>query len=255
MRLWELQYGTIPWKGAWGALGSIANVPSQQPELPKFEEGLPSTGASSEMAATFLIRQVHAHPHEVTIIAAGPLTNLSLAIRLDPSFAAEAKQLVFMGALIDTNMTAVTGNADFASDFNMLFDPEAAHIVLTADWPKIIAVGNVSNDVMMTQALIDKIAAKKTPLTDYLHKYFIPLPLWDEMATAIAADPTLIKTAVEAYIDIDTGPGPDYGRAHLWPESTVPKGMGLRKASVVQTIDANRFLDIFFRSTQIEPKG
>ena len=42
-------------------------------------------------------------------------------------------------------MTSVTGNADFASDFNLIFDPEAAHIALTAPWPKITAVGDVSN--------------------------------------------------------------------------------------------------------------
>ena len=39
-----------------------------------------------------------------------------------------------MGALLDTSMQSLTGNADFASDFNMIFDPEAAHIVLTAPW-------------------------------------------------------------------------------------------------------------------------
>ena len=172
MRLWEQHYGTIPWKGAWGALGSIDKVPAEQPPVPTLPEGAPTLKASTEMAAAFLIRQVHAHPHEVTIIAAGPLTNLALAIRLDPTFAADAKALVFMGALIDTNMMAVTGNADHASDFNFIFDPEAAHITLTAPWPRMIAVGNVSNGVMMTRALMDKVATVKTPLTDYLSKYF-----------------------------------------------------------------------------------
>ena len=254
MRLWEQRYGTIPWKGAWGALGSIATVPSEQPPVPAPPEGLPTIKASSDLAATFLIRQVHAHPHEVTIVAAGPLTNLALAIRLDPTFAADAKQLVFMGALIDTNMSAVTGNADFASDFNMLFDPEAAHITLTAPWPKIIAVGNVSNGVMMTRALMDKVAAKQTPLTAYLSKYFIELPLWDEMASAIAADPSLITTAIDAYMDVDTADGVDYGRAHVWPESTAPKGVGLRPVTIVQSIDTRRFLDRFLEQAQYVPK-
>ena len=43
------------------------------------KEGAPTTKPLSEDAAHFLIRQVHAHPHEVTIYAAGPLTNIALA--------------------------------------------------------------------------------------------------------------------------------------------------------------------------------
>ena len=254
MRLWEQHYGTIPWKGAWGALGSIANVPAEQPPVPQLDEGSPTTKASAELAAAFLIREVHAHPHEVTIVAAGPLTNLALAIRLDPTFAADTKQLVFMGALIDTNMMSVTGNADFASDFNFLFDPEAAHITLTAPWPKIVAVGNVSNSVMMTRALMDKVAAKTTPLTAYLSKYFNELPLWDEMATAVAVDPSLITKSVDAYMDVDIEDGPDYGRAHVWPESTAPKGVGLRTVTIIQAIDTQRFLDGFLAAAQVAPK-
>ena len=184
--------------------------------MPPLPEGEPLLKAADETAAAFLIRQVHAHPHEVTIIAAGPLTNLALAIRMDPSFASDAKALVFMGALIDTNMMAVTGNADYASDFNFIFDPEAAHITLTAPWPRMVAVGNVSNGVMMTRALMDKVAAVKTPLTDYLSKYFIDLPLWDEMAGAVALDPTLVTKSVDATMDVDLAPDVNYGHAHVW---------------------------------------
>ncbi len=253
MRLWEQRYGTIPWKGAWGGLGPIDKVPADEPPLPRLDEGTPDTPPSPELAAAFLIRQVHAHPHQVTIVAAGPLTNLALAIRLDPTFAKDAKQLVFMGALIDTNMMSIVGNADYASDFNLIFDPEAAHIALTAPWPKIMAVGNVSNGVMMTRALMDKIAAKQTPLTAYLSKYFIALPLWDEMAAAIAADPAIVTKSVDAYMDVDTADGPDYGRAHVWPEALAPKPMGLRPVTIVQEIDTARFVDGFVKAAQSLP--
>lgn len=255
MRLWEQAYGPIPWKGAWGGLGSIDKVPATQPAVPKLDEGAPTLAASHERAADFLIRMVHAHPHQVTIVAAGPLTNLALAIRLDPEFAATARQLVFMGALIDTNMQTVTGNADFASDFNMIFDPEAAHIVLTADWPKIVSVGNVSNDVMMTRKLMARITAMPSAFTRYLAHNFAPLPMWDEMTAAIAVDPTLVTRSVTAYLDIDTSPGVNYGRAHVWPQSLAPhglapRGMGLRPVVIVQAIDSKRFLDRFVEQAQ-----
>ena len=255
MRLWEQRYGAVPWKGAWGGLGAIDTVPAEEPPVPALPEGAPTTRASGELAAAFLIRQVHAHPHQVTIVAAGPMTNLALAVRLDPTFAADAKELVFMGALIDTSMMAATGNADFASDFNLIFDPEAAHVVLTAPWPKVTAVGNVSNGVVMTRQLMDEIASVRTPLTEYLSRYFIALPLWDEMAAAIALDPTLVTKSVEVVMDVDLADDVDYGHAHVWSEALAPKGMGLRKVTVVQAIDRERFLKGFVKAAQFTPRS
>ena len=253
MRLWEQAYGPIPWKGAWGGVGRIDKVPDRQPAVPKLVEGAPVLAAAPERAADFLIRMVHAHPHQVTIVAAGPLTNLALAIRLDPDFAATAKQLVFMGALIDTAMQSVTGNADWASDFNMIFDPEAAHIVLTAAWPRIVSVGNVSNDVMMTRALMARITARQSPFTAYLSRHFAPLPMWDEMTAAVAVDPTLVTRSVTAMLDVDTAPGVDYGRAHVWREALAPGAThegALRPVVIVQAIDTKRFLDRFVEQAQ-----
>jgi len=255
MRLAEQQYGTIPWKGAWGGLGSIDKVPATQPAVASLPEGMPTLKSTSENAAMFLIRQVHAHPHQVTVLAAGPLTNIAMAIRLDPSFASTAKALVFMGGLIDTNMMAVTGNVDFASDFNMIMDPEAAHIAVTADWPKIVVVGNVSNDVMMSKAYMAKIQARKTPVTTYLGQYYAPLPMWDEMAAAIAADPALITKSVDSYFDIETARGFSYGRAHVWPKATAPLGMGVRQVTLVQSIDAAKFLADFVHQAQTVGAG
>lgn len=255
MRLWEQEFGRIPWKGAWGGLGSIDAVPDREPALPKLDEGAPHLAASRERAANLLIREVRAHPHQVTVIAAGPLTNLALAIRLDPDFAAEAKQLVFMGGLLDTSMQSVTGNADFASDFNMIFDPEAAHIVLTAAWPKIVSVGNVSNTVMMTGTLMERIVARHTALTEYLARYVQPLPMWDEITAAVAVDPSLVTRSVTAMLDIDTGPGIDYGRAHVWRQDLAPKSMELRPVTIVQAIDTGRFLDRFVQQAQRAGSG
>ncbi len=250
MKSWEQRFGTIPWKGAWGALGSIDAVPAFEPPVPALDEGEPALKPAAETAAAFLIRQVHAHPHQVTVVAAGPLTNLALAIRLDPTFAADAKALVFEGALVDTSLMAVTGNADFATDFNLLFDPEAAHIALTAPWPRIVAVGDVANTAGMTRALMDRIAGVRTPLTAYLSKYSIELPLWDEMTSAVAADPSLVTKSVTATLDVDIADGPDYGRAHVWSAALAPRDRGLRPVELVQAIDAGRFVDGFVRAAQ-----
>ena len=49
-------------------------------------EGQPTTRPASEDAAHFLVRMVHKYPHQVTIYEGGPMTNLALAISLDPQF-------------------------------------------------------------------------------------------------------------------------------------------------------------------------
>jgi purine nucleosidase len=73
-----------------------------------------------------LIRLANAYPGEITLVALGPLTNVALAVRLDPTFPTKIKQLVFMGGTI-----AARGNTRIPSaEFNIYCDPEAAHIVL-----------------------------------------------------------------------------------------------------------------------------
>ncbi|MCE2579653.1 nucleoside hydrolase [Komagataeibacter sp. FNDCR1] len=252
LREHEHQFGTMPWKGAWGGLGSIEHIPDEQPAVPPLKEGMPHMRPIAQNAAQFLIEQVHAHPHQVTIVAAGPLTNLALAIRLDPTFAATAKQLIFMGGMLDTSMMSVTGNADFASDFNMIFDPEAAHIALTAPWASVTVVGSVSNDLMMTRDYLAQITRKVTPMTQYLGKYYEPLPMWDELTTAIAADPSLVTSSVDAFMDIDLTHGPNYGHAYVWPEQLAPKKQGVRRVHVVRSVDAARFRATFAQEAQTD---
>ncbi|KAB8123591.1 nucleoside hydrolase [Komagataeibacter medellinensis] len=251
MRLHEMQFGTIPWKGAWGGMGSIDKATDTQPaSIGPMKEGTPHTAPIAQSAAQFLIEQVHAHPHQVTILAAGPLTNLALAIRQDPTFAQTAKQLIFMGGMLDTSMMSVTGNADFASDFNMIFDPEGAHITLTAPWKAITVVGSVSNDLMLSREYLARLTSKKTALTSYIGAYYEPLPMWDEMTAAIAADPTLITSAVDAYLDIDTSRGPHYGHAFVVPDALVPHGSPMQRMHIVRSIDAQRFRDTFAQEAQ-----
>ncbi|HEY5215221.1 MAG TPA: nucleoside hydrolase, partial [Acidobacteriaceae bacterium] len=95
--------GAFPWYGAWG---DLAKKTSAQPYhgpfvVPPLAEGEPTTKPLDEDAAHFLIRQVHAHPHAVTIYAAGPLTNIALAISIDPHFAELTQGIVIMGGSLN----------------------------------------------------------------------------------------------------------------------------------------------------------
>jgi inosine-uridine nucleoside N-ribohydrolase len=248
---WQRLHGKFVWKGAWNdaSMGPLFN-PTEPFKIGPIEEGRPvAAKAQAEGAVHFMIRMVHEHPHQVVVIAAGPMTNLALAQRIDPDFASLAKELVFMGALIDTNLGQVTGSANFNVDFNFVFDPEAAHIVLTAPWPKITAVSNVSNDTLMTDTAYKLLIARKTPVTELLAKYPWQLPMWDELTTALTVDRSLVTKEVEAYMDVDIDHGQNYGITHVWPEATHP-GLGERKVHIVLDVDKERFLGQFSESAQ-----
>ncbi len=91
-RLWQQRFGKVAYAGAWDdRWWHEASV------IPPLPEGQPTTKPSEEDAAHFLIRMVHKYPHEVTIYEGGPMTNLALAISLDPQFPELAQELVFMG--------------------------------------------------------------------------------------------------------------------------------------------------------------
>src|SRR5580658_3051753 len=80
--LWERQYGPVPWVGAWTP--RRYHPPDELGEMP---EGKPTTKPLDEDAAHFLVRMVRKYPHQVTIYEGGPMTNLALAIAIDPEFA------------------------------------------------------------------------------------------------------------------------------------------------------------------------
>lgn len=76
-------------------------------------------------AVQAMIKIVKEHPNEVTLVATAPLTNLAVAIQLDPSFPKKLKALYIMGGNTDSR-----GNTTVCGEFNFVADPEAAYIVL-----------------------------------------------------------------------------------------------------------------------------
>ncbi|MCU1298180.1 MAG: hypothetical protein JWO91_2458, partial [Acidobacteriaceae bacterium] len=103
---WEGLYGKIPYKGCWSDFSKQSgDVPAafrtgyHDPDaVPELVEGTPHTKALDETAAHFISRMVHKYPGEVVIWAGGPMTNIALALRLDPQVATLAKELVLMGS-------------------------------------------------------------------------------------------------------------------------------------------------------------
>lgn len=253
---WEALYGRLTWKGAWMRHWvEPTTQPAPAYHGPDDTDGLPATRtvASTEIAANFIIRMVHAHPHEVTIIACGPLTNLALALRLDPGVAQLTRELVYMGGSFDPRQELATPAAaqfarEFATsprrEFNTRFDPEAASIVSRSRWPKITVVPvDPSTATELTPALKARLAASASPgVASFVAGLAPGFPMWDEIAAAVWLDPTLVREAEPLFVDYDTQFGPGFGDTLSWRAGYQP-GLGEQPATVVRAIDVPRFED------------
>jgi inosine-uridine nucleoside N-ribohydrolase len=249
--------GSFPWYGAWGDLAAHTSMQAYHGpfELPAMAEGEPATKPLDEDAAHFLIRQVHAHPHQVTIYAAGPLTNIALALAIDPHFAELTQGIAIMGG----SLAPQTDDPEFAThprhEFNFWFDPEAAHIVLRAPWPRIdLTTVDISVKTRFTQAMQDEIARSTTPAAQYVAKYTHEFYyLWDELAAAALVDPAIIAKEQVLYIDVDTARGPNYGDTLSWTAANKPQ-YTLQPVHVQVDLDSARFDAMFVRLMKAQPQ-
>jgi inosine-uridine nucleoside N-ribohydrolase len=261
--------GQVSWLGAWGGgpttivetghavtqpviqvkpANSVIQPNAHGPyEIPTLIEGAPHTQPIAEDAAHFLIRQVHAHPHQVTIYAAGPLTNIALALSIDPTFAETTKGIVIMGGSLNPQ----TDDPEFAEsprhEFNFWFDPEAAHITLRAHWPRIdLTTVDISIKARFTQAMLDAISqSSSSPAAQYIAKYSQErYYLWDELAACAWLDPTLITREKSVLMDVDISHGPDYGNTLTWTDQLRPQ-TDLQHVHAQLDLDLPRFEKLF----------
>jgi inosine-uridine nucleoside N-ribohydrolase len=260
-RILEAIEGKTTWLGAWGqgptklvesSSGAVTPVVAEKLEshdpyeIPPMLEGKPSIKPIDEDGVHFLIRQVRAHPHQVTIYAAGPLTNIALAVAIDPEFAALTQGIVLMGGSLNPQ----TDDPEFATsprhEFNFWFDPEAAHIVLRAAWPRIdVTTVDVSIRAPFTQQMLDEISKSQSPAARYIAAWSqIRYYLWDELAACAWVDPTLITKEKALYMDVDLSHGPTYGDTLTWTENLKPM-TGVRLVHAQVDLDLPRFQKMF----------
>jgi len=251
---WEALYGKFRYKGCWSDFSKRpGNVPPafragyHEPDVvPPLVEGEPHTQPLDETAAHFIVRMVHQYPGEVVIWAGGPLTNIALALRLDPQVATLAKELVLMGS----GMYASTGginSSDGRREFNWWFDPEAVRIAIRAPWKKItITPIDISVKTTVNPAVKAAIAKADTPVARYLTEYSVESFMWDELSAAAMIDPSIVTGQKELYVDIDVDHGPSYGETLFWePGTELPPYE--RKATVQFDVNTTKLYDLYIR--------
>jgi len=241
--LWEQQYGSFLWLGAW-----TPRFYHPADDLGEMPEGKPTGKPLDEDAAHFLIRMVHRFPGEITIYEGGPMTNLALAVSIDPEFAGLAKELVFMGA----GLSPETTDPEFINtprrEFNLWFDPEAAHIVLHAPWRKVVCTPvDISVKTRLTPELINRIKAGDSPAARYVGQYARLHQnnyLWDELAAAAWLDPSIITKTETHFMDVDLDRGANYGNTLTWSDQDRPK-LEVKPVEIQFDLNTEKFYKMF----------
>ncbi len=207
-----------------------------------------------ERAADFIVRTVNEHPHELTLVFVGRLTNLAHALAKDPGIASRVKRLVLMGGAL-----RAPGNVTPVSEANIWGDPEAARRVFESGMPITMVGLDVTMAVKLNESHIERVVREMAPggerqaafIEHILRFYFSAYerengiygsPAHDPLAVAVAIDPSFVETE-EHDIRIETKGTVSYG-ATLSDMRGTPKRTN---ASVCVAVDTERFTEYLLR--------
>lgn len=226
--------------------GWYANEPAPEPP-----GGFAKKKVESTSAVDFLVSTVMQNAGQVTILAIGPLTNIAMAMRMEPNFVSKVKQVVIMGGAI-ASLPDGAGNHTPNAEFNFYVDPEAAQMVLRSGMPIVLSPLNISRKARFSKEWYDKIVAVDTPATRLIRERLGPgfekspdrtALMYDQIAAATLIAPTLMKT-VELFVDVDINHDANYGVSVGAPQPW-PGGEGARKMSVQMDLDWDRFIRLY----------
>lgn len=213
-----------------------------------------------ETASEIIRRIVRANPHEISIVAVGPLTNVATALRADPDLAPLIRSIVVMGGSISA------GNVTPAAEFNFYVDPEAARIVFDAGVPLTMVGLDVTRKALLREEHLKVLEATKTPVCQFAAQIMrATMARWskdggksvamhDPLTVAHLIDPGIL-TLADYYVLIETqgeasagqslgyAEGPILKSAPLATGQQVPEHGGEFKANakVAIKVDSDRF--------------
>lgn len=238
--------------GAWGT-----PEPQTDADLVAPPDGFATrTQVQAKSAVDFIVDTVKAHPHEITLLAIGPMTNVAKAVARNPEIVPLIKQIIYMGGAVH-----VPGNTTRTAEFNWWFDPDAAQQVVRLPIRQVVIPLDVTDTVLLTKPVYDRIARAPQPtlitrLFQQLNGYgfsgdsgFENDPtytqnIWDTLVLAYLIDPRFATETREEYVDVIARKGdPENGRSVGY--DVPPAGVSLQKMTVVTRFDNNRFFDFY----------
>ena len=259
----EALFGSHP---TWhGAFNPDAPPPARTWKPPG---GWPRIQARPGHAADFIIETIRRHPGEVILYCAGPLTNIAIAVRLDPGIVELTRAIYIMG-----------GSHRGGWELNWWWDPEAAAIVLREPWKEMVVTpAETGWQIQSSEELMRPIASSGGRLADHVRSTYLEYQpqdrntvwsmMWDEVMVASLLDPTVITEWEDLYLDVVLDHGPHYGHTLVWRQppgvpsfflaysgpdpvdydkwrSHLSPPFNRRPARVQMAVDAQRFRSLF----------
>lgn len=215
---------------------------------PKFPE-LTKT-VEKKHAIQFLIDTLMASDGDITLVPTGPMTNIAMAMRIEPKIVSKIKEIVIMGGSYSH------GNVTPSAEFNIYADAEAAYVVFTSGVHVTMMGLDVTRKVLCYPSIVERmeqIDNKASKLFCDMMRFFIKAqhdtygwegaPLHDPTTIAYLIDPSLV-TLNECHTDIEIRSNQSYGRTncdifHLTDE--------VKNTSVAVDIDVDGFWDLVER--------
>jgi purine nucleosidase len=197
------------------------------------------------------------YPHQITIAALGPLTNLATIIRQDPEVLALAKEIVIMGGSVN-----VCGNCSPVAEYNFWCDPHAAKMFFDAHIPNVTLVPlDVTYKILFTPNMREMVRQFNTPLSAYVTNitgFYVDFH-WAQERTlgCVINDPLIIAylldrsilTLKKGHVQIETE-GIALGESVVdFRQSDVQ-----RLSRIAQTVDAKKFFRLFLTRLFVQQK-
>lgn len=191
---------------------------------------------------------------KVDVLMIGPLTNLALALRLDPGIVEGIGQLTIMGGTLNGR-----GNTTPAAEFNVYADPEAAQIVLTCGADTLIApweacLAHALDGARMEALFADLPATRHTTLCHQLARHARQVAdgfgrgdsfaFVDPLAAAAVIAPDAVTRTLTASVDVSLAPGITRGMMVVDPSGR----LGTPQVRLIETVDLERLVELYAAS-------
>lgn len=209
----------------------------------------PRTPLQEQHAVDFIVDTLMASAAEsITLVPTGPLTNIGTAIVREPRIVPKIREIVLMGGAMREG-----GNTSPSAEFNILVDPHAAHHVLSCGRPVTIAPLDVTHQVMVTHAVLERIRAMQSPVAratagmlDFFNRHDVEkyrgegAPLHDPCTIAYLLQPELFTGKFcNVEVEIESCLTHGHTAVDFW-------GVSGRPANVnwLHQVDADGFFDL-----------
>jgi purine nucleosidase len=200
-----------------------------------------------EPGQAYMARALRQAPAPVTVLETGPLSTIAAALELDPDLEAKIREIVWMGGALNVPGNVdpiIEGGQDLTAEWNVYWDPPAAHRVWQTAIPIVLCPLDITNNVKVTSQFVRTIARnRRYPLSDFAGQCYALVThqdyyFWDVLTTAYLGRPDLFT--LREWETVIVPAGPSQGRTLVQP--------GGKKIRALDTVDKEQFYEYMLKA-------